>query len=164
MVRKLYLLAFMLISCGSHAQPFQVVTSCGTVSNPGAIGSGQNGYIDTSGNICTTGGGGSTTVPVTTIAASGSSRALAFPASGNAAYDITLTANCAVTLTGGTSGQYQTITLVLRQDATAGRTPTLPAGVKWPGGTAPTPNTTAGNIDVFTFSTPDARATVIGGY
>lgn len=109
-------------------------------------------------------GGGSTTVPVTTIAASGSSRALAFPASGNAAYDITLTANCAVTLTGGTAGQYQTITLVLRQDATAGRTPTLPDGVKWPGGTAPTPNTTAGNIDVFTFSTPDARATVIGGY
>lgn len=109
-------------------------------------------------------GGGSTTVPVTTIAASGSSRALAFPASGNAAYDITLTANCAVTLTGGTAGQYQTITLILRQDATAGRTPTLPNGVKWPGGTAPTPNTTAGNIDVFTFSTPDARATVIGGY
>ncbi len=103
------------------------------------------------------------TLPVTAASCS-SAQALAFPASGNAAYDVTLTGNCAFSLTGGTAGQYQTVTLILRQDSTAGRSPTLPAGVKWPGGTAPTPNTTAGGIDVFTFATPDARTTVIGGY
>ncbi len=104
------------------------------------------------------------TVPVTTVAASGAAQTLTFPASGNAAYDLTLTANCALSLSGGTAGQLQALTLILRQDATAGRLPALPASVKWPGGTAPTPNTAAGGIDVFTFTTPDARATVLGSY
>ena len=102
--------------------------------------------------------------PVTTVSTSGSSQSISFPSSGNAAYDITLTANCAITLTGGTSGQYQSVTLILRQNSTAGWTPTLPSGVKWSGGTTPTPNTQAGKIDVFTFSTPDAGTTVLGSY
>ena len=107
---------------------------------------------------------GSFPVSVTTIAASGAAQTLAFPASGNAVYDMTLTGNCVITLSGGTAGQHQVITLYLRQDATAGHTPTLPAGIKWPGGTAPTPNTGAGGLDVFILSTPDGGATVIGGY
>ena len=73
-------------------------------------------------------------VPVTTVPVSGAAQSLAFPASGSAAYDLTLTANCTITLSGGTAGQQQTITLYLRQDAAAGHTPTLPPGVKWPGG------------------------------
>jgi hypothetical protein len=104
-------------------------------------------------------------VPVTTVAASGAAQAMAFPASGSAAFDITLTANCAITLAGGTTGQYQTVTLILRQNSTAGWMPTLPAGVKWAnGGTAPTPNTLSGIVDVFTFSTPDGGATIFGSY
>ena len=107
---------------------------------------------------------GSFPVPVTTIAVSGVAQTLAFPASGNAVYDVTLTSNCAITLSGGTAGQHQVITLYLRQDTAAGHMPTLPAGIKWPGGTAPTPNTAAGGIDVFKFSTPDGGVTVIGRY
>ena len=105
-----------------------------------------------------------TTIPVTAIATSGAAQTLTLPASGNAAFDVTLTANCALSLTGGTAGQLQTLTLILRQDATAGHLPSLPAGVKWAGGIAPTPNTASGGIDVFTFTTPDAGATVLGSY
>ena len=104
------------------------------------------------------------TAPLVTAASCNSSQALTFPASGTAAYDLTLTGACAVTLAGGTAGQVQTITLFSRQDATAGRVLTLPPGVKWSGGNAPTPNTAAGGIDVFTFTTPDAGATVLGSY
>ena len=107
---------------------------------------------------------GSSSTPVTTIASSGASQALAFPASGSACYDVTLTANCTFTLTGGTAGQYQRVTLILRQDATAGRVAMLPSGVKWTSGVTPTPNTVAGKIDVFYFHTPDAGTTVLGGY
>lgn len=110
------------------------------------------------------GGGGAATVPVSTITASGTAQSVAFPVSGSAAYDITQTANCVLTLSGGTVGQYQTVTLILRQNSTAGWTATLPTGVKWPGGTAPTPNTVAGQIDVFHLSTSDGGVTVFGSY
>lgn len=110
------------------------------------------------------GPGGSGNTPVTTIATSGASQALAFPATGNAAFDVTLTANCAITFTGGTAGQLQTITLILRQSGSGGFIPTFPAGVKWPSGTPPIPNTTLGKLDVITIQTPDAGATLIGSY
>ena len=119
--------------------------------------------LTVTGNVLNAAGGGGV-VPVTTVASSASSQTIAFPASGSATYDITLTANCAISLSGGTLGQLQTITLILRQDSTAGRTPALPAGVRWPGGVAPTPNTIAGKIDVFTLSTPDGGTTVFGSY
>lgn len=109
------------------------------------------------------GGGGATVTPVTIVATSGSAQTITFPASGNAVFDVTLNADCTFTLAGGTAGQYQTITLIIRQDVTAGHTPTLPAA-RWPGSITPTPNTLAGGIDVFTLSTPDARTTVFGGY
>lgn len=107
-------------------------------------------------------GGGNTSL--TTVAASGTSQALTFPSSGSVAYDVTLTGNCTFTVTGGAAGQLQTITLILRQDATAGRTVTLPATIKWPGGVAPTLNTAAGRIDVLYISTPDAGTTLLGSY
>ena len=101
---------------------------------------------------------------VTTIPESGTAQVLTFPASGNAVYDVTLTANCTFTFAGGLVGRQQVITLYLRQDATAGRVATLPASVKWPGGSAPVPNTAAGGVDMFFFATPDGAVTVIGGY
>ena len=109
-------------------------------------------------------GAGASAVPTTTVAASGAAQTLTAPAYGNAAYDITLTANCTLTLAGGTAGQMQTISLFLRQDATAGRVATLPSNARWSGGTAPTPNTTAGKIDVFRFTTPDGGVTWFGDY
>lgn len=102
-------------------------------------------------------------VPVKTVTVSGAGQTLAAPIIGNIAYDITLTSNCTITLTGGTAGQLQTVSLFLRQDATAGRVPMLPA-VRWAGGTTPTPNTAAGKIDVFRFTTPDGGVTWFGDY
>jgi hypothetical protein len=108
--------------------------------------------------------GASSYIPTTTISSSGASQTLTYPSSGSICIDITLTANCTLTLAGGTTGQYQTITLILRQDSTAGRVPTLPSGVRWPNSTAPTPNSTAGKIDVFFLSTPDGGTTIFGNY
>lgn len=102
--------------------------------------------------------------PVVIVTNSGTTQTIAFPASGNKAYDITQNANCVITLTGGTAGQYQTVILILRQDVTAGHTPTLPVSIKWPGGVTPTPNTLSGHLDVYILSTPDAGTTVIGSY
>ena len=116
------------------------------------------------GVISAAGGGGATSVPVTTVAASGTTQTLAAPASGSKAYDITLTGDCTLTLSGGTAGQQQTITAYLRQGGTGGRAVVLPAGVRWPSGVIPTPGTAAGGIDVFVFTTPDAGATWFGSY
>jgi len=103
-------------------------------------------------------------IPVTIVASSGASQALAASATGSRSYDITLSANCTLTLSGGAAGQQQSVTVYLRQDSTAGRVVTLPGGIKWPGGGAPTPNTVAGVIDVFTFNTPDGGITWFGSY
>ena len=104
-------------------------------------------------------------IPVTTIAASGSSVALTLPATGSITYDITLTAACTLTLVGGTNGEEQRIRVYLRQDATAGRVVTLPTNVQgWAGGTVPTPNTVGGRIDVFQFTTPDGGVTWLGDF
>ena len=103
-------------------------------------------------------------IPVFGISASGTSQSLAAASSGSKAYDITLTANCALSLSGGTAGQQQSMTVYLRQDSAAGRIVTLPSGVKWPGGTPPTPGAAAGNVDVFVFTTPDGGTTWFGSY
>lgn len=63
MKRLIDFLVVSLCAVSAHAQPYQVVASCGSVSNPGAIGSGMNGYIDTSGNICTNASSGSSVTP-----------------------------------------------------------------------------------------------------
>ncbi len=117
----------------------------------------------TAANAATTAAAAATgaTNSVTTIAVSGTAQALAFPANGNATYDVTKTGNVAFTLTGGKAGQYQTLTIVVRP-GTGGFTESFPATIKWPGGTAPTPSTSA--VNVYTVSTPDAGTTLIGSY
>jgi hypothetical protein len=57
----LVLVALFVLSSEAMAQPYQVVTSCGSVSNPGAVGSGMGGYIDTNGNICVSASGSNLT-------------------------------------------------------------------------------------------------------
>ena len=107
--------------------------------------------------------GGSSTVPVTTIAASGASQSLAFPTSGSKAYDVTLTGNCAFTLSGGAAGQLQMITLVVRGGA-GGFTPALPSGIKWPGGIAPSIDASSGSYNEFYIRTIDGGTTYSGNY
>jgi hypothetical protein len=62
--------------------------------------------------------------------------------------DITLTANCTITMPAANSGA--SFNVILRQDATGSRTVTW-GSVKWPGGVVPTLSTAAGAIDVLTF-------------
>ncbi len=92
-----------------------------------------------------------------TVAASGASQTLAGDdgTGTDKVYDITLTANCTLSLSGSNTGRYQTVQCILRQDATAGRTVTLPSGVTWAGGAGPVLNQLAGFFDVIQFSTKD---------
>jgi hypothetical protein len=53
----------------------------------------------------------------------------------------------------GNAGSFK---LILKQDATGGRTIAWPAAVKWAGGVAPTLTTTANAINILTFLTTDA--------
>lgn len=105
------------------------------------------------------GGGG--TVPVTTVATSGTSQALSFAAAGSKAYDVTLTGNCAFTITGGAANQDQTLKLWVRAGA-GGFTPSFPNTVVWRGGTAPSAALGSGALLTISFSTPDGGTTIEG--
>jgi hypothetical protein len=83
--------------------------------------------------------GGSTTIDLT----NGNSQVL------------TLNASTTLTLTGATSSTSCTLSLHVVQDGTGGRTITWPAGVKWPGGTAPTLSTAASAHDLVVLETYD---------
>ena len=78
-------------------------------------------------------------------------------------FDLTLTANCTITLSNppasGTAGSF---TLIARQDGTGSRIITWPVSVKWAGGTAPTLTTTASAVDILTFSTVDGGSNWFG--
>ncbi len=63
---------------------------------------------------------------------------------------LTLTASCSFTFPTATAGK--SLTLHLKQDGVGGRTATWPASVKWPASTSPTLTSTAGKVDIFTFS------------
>ena len=97
---------------------------------------------------------------VNTVAASGSTETLDL-ATGNV-HDVTLTANCTLTLTGATTGKGCSITLLLRQDGTGSRTVTWPGSVVWPDATPPTLSTAAGSVDVFTLFTLDGGTVWFG--
>ena len=109
---------------------------------------------------------GSSTVTVTTIVASGRHagdrffpRPAALPTTSPSP-----PIACSV-LVAARPGNIRSVVLILRQNSTAGGgVPTLPANVRWPGGNAPTPNTVAGKIDVYTFSTSDGGTTIFGSY
>lgn len=58
----------------------------------------------------------------------------------------TLTGNVTFTVSNMRPGT--TYVLILIQDGTGGRTITWPSGIRWPGGTAPTFNTTANRVSV----------------
>jgi len=63
---------------------------------------------------------------------------------------LTLTGNCTFTFPTATAGR--SFFLLLKQDATGGRTVTWPAAVKWPASTAPTITPTASRTDKFVFT------------
>jgi hypothetical protein len=90
-----------------------------------------------------------------TVAASGASQTLTAAGAVDPVYDITLTANCTLTLEGQptTPARMQTVTAWLRQDATGNRTVTFPSGIGWGGGFVPVLSQTPNAIDVIQFAT-----------
>ncbi len=83
---------------------------------------------------------------INTVAASGAAQTIPDPAKAKW-NDITLTANCTLTLPTPTPGRE--LNLVFRQDATGSRTLTWPANTKGPAGTIPVPTATASAVDVY---------------
>ncbi|MEO8391994.1 MAG: hypothetical protein ABI700_03290 [Chloroflexota bacterium] len=89
---------------------------------------------------------------VNTQSSVGATYTLPAPTSAGIHY-LTLTASC--TLTFPTAVASQSFTLILKQGGSGSYTITWPGTVKWNGGTAPTLSTTAGQIDVLSFFSPD---------
>jgi hypothetical protein len=90
---------------------------------------------------------------LSTVATSGSAQTLD-PSTANV-FDVTLTAACTISLGTTPSGQACAITVILRQDATGGRTVTWPGSVSWISGSAPILQTAASAVDVVTLFTVD---------
>lgn len=113
----------------------------------------SNGTLTTSAGV----------VPVLVNSTSGSTQALQFPPTGSRAYDVTLTANCSFSISGGTSGELQTVTLIIR-GGSGGFSVSLPTNVKWKGGAAPTIDTSSSSINVIRLQTSDAGTTYAGNF
>jgi len=79
---------------------------------------------------------------------SGSSKTIALPENYNAMLTCSLSANCTFTMPSPVNG-YQ-FSLLLKQDATGGRTATF-TNVKWPNSTAPTISTSGFTMDIINF-------------
>jgi hypothetical protein len=79
-------------------------------------------------------------------------------------FEVTLTEDVAtLTLANPpTAGRVGSCTLILKQDATGGRTLTWPGSVRWPGGTPPLVTAAANGVDVYAFVSRDAGTTWYG--
>lgn len=74
---------------------------------------------------------------------------------------VTLDSNVVFTITNVPS-QAVSFTLILKNDATPGRSITWPNNIKWPGGSIPMRTTAANKEDVYKFFTIDSGATWYG--
>lgn len=77
---------------------------------------------------------------------------------------LTLTGNATFTLAAVAPGAAVTLTLILKQDATGGRTVTWPPTVDWGGGSAPTLSTAGDADDIVTLFTVDGGTTKWFGF
>ncbi|MFA7243033.1 MAG: collagen-like protein [Sulfuricellaceae bacterium] len=104
---------------------------------------------------------------INTVAASGAAQTLNVNAYG--VHDMTLNNNCVITLTAPTANNLlYSQTVLLRQDATGGRTPfaTGSTAIVWEGGAVPAWPTGAGKMTLVTLFTRNQGATwygVVGG-
>lgn len=79
-------------------------------------------------------------------------------------HHLTLTGNTTLTLSGATNGKVCSLTLLLTQDGTGGRSVTWPASVKWmPAGAAPSFTTTASTRSIVELFTIDGGTTWFAG-
>jgi len=77
-------------------------------------------------------------------------------------FTATLTGNCTFTFTTGVTSGAASFTLILTNDAAAGRSITWPVAVKWPNNTIPVRTTTANATDIWSFFTPNNGTTWYG--
>lgn len=150
--------------------PGVTAPTIGVTSFNGATGAVTYSGGGSGGTVTDNGNGTFTTGTVTAYTKTGADTVLAsavdtvatFAGSGTAVTlanwygmaDVTLTANCTITLPAIVAGA--SFTVWLRQDATGGRTVTWVGGsgaaVRWPGAAAPTLTATANGIDVISFA------------
>ena len=96
------------------------------------------------------------------LTASGPTENLAFAASGDNAYDITVSAPLKLTLSGGSAGQAQRLTLVLRDPSRSSSPVTLPDNVNWVGGRLSGAGHVVTGDTVVTFLTVDGGKSYFG--
>ena len=95
----------------------------------------------------------STAYSIETIKANGNQNAtFAIDAGAGTTHTVTLTGSIGTALTFSNlpSDGSVTLTLIITQDGTGGKTITWPTGTKWAGGTAPTLSTAANAVDIVT--------------
>lgn len=98
--------------------------------------------------------------PLSTVASSSTAQTINVASYG--VIDLTLTAACALTMSGASAGSAWTATLILRQDSTGSRLVTWPSGTIWASGSAPTLSTAANAIDVVTLVSVDGGMAWLG--
>lgn len=74
----------------------------------------------------------------------------------------TMNSTLAITNVDATANRVSSVNIILKQDATGGRTIGWPTGTKWPNGIAPVLTTTANATNVVTLMTTDGGATWLG--
>lgn len=131
---------------------FSAASNTLTINATGAAAAAASNAL-----LRTTGGAGA----VTTIASSGAAKTLMV--GGANTFDITLTANCVIALSGAAlTGSESNILLILRQDGSGNRTVTWPGSVVWAGGSAPTLSTGASEVDFVVLETIDGGSVWFG--
>lgn len=99
---------------------------------------------------------------VKVVTASGTAQTL--DASEYKFFNVTLTGNCTVTLSGAVAGLRSTVEITFKQDGTGSRTVTFSPLVKWASGTAFTASTAASAIDKIKLDTDDGGTTWVGTF
>jgi hypothetical protein len=79
-------------------------------------------------------------------------------------FEVTLDQNVSALILANppSAGLAGSLTLILRQDETGGRTLEWPPTVRWPGGVAPTLSSRAAAVDIYSLLTVDGGATWYG--
>jgi hypothetical protein len=99
-------------------------------------------------------------VQLVTVAAAGATETI--DVSIARTYDITLTADCTLTLTGAVAGEAWWVTLLIRQDGTGGWDVTWPGSVEWPTGGAPDIDGDPNALTVVTLGSVDGGTVWLG--
>jgi asparagine N-glycosylation enzyme membrane subunit Stt3 len=77
-------------------------------------------------------------------------------------HSVSLNQNISLAISNLPAGRASGVTVILKQDATGGRTVAWPAGTRWPDGVAPVLGTAANAVNIVTLLNPDGGATWYG--